>query len=856
MHNHFKRCLAAILAFSLLSAIGQPAVYAAGGETADYILSFVRTQDAERFLSRTNGAQAVGSDPTLVTAQLTAREAAALRQSDNIDALERDVLVHANGDAQTASPSDTEKLYWNALAVGADEAHAQGYTGKGVRVAVLDSGLDVYSEVLPDGGVDLVDEQGCGDDETGHGTAVTGILAAPIDGQGVVGVAPDAALYNVRVLDAHNEAPVSRVLAALDWCIAQQMDIVNMSFGTARYSALLADKICEAAQAGILLVASVGNGDAVEYPAKLADVVAVASVDSGMTPVSGLSDAADLAAPGENVYTDSLLGGYGAFCGTSVAAPHVAGAAAVLLSKAPACSPAFLRAWLAASAKPCGVPDLGYALAIYSDLAQSFADGGAVPPQNPEPADDYAADDVFVAGSWSSAGHNALADNGFGSIAQNIRFPLLVKRVSASVDTNMSEDKLLHASGNYIAAAGLLFGIAQNYKTKGFGAFTHTNFRRDLVPILGESNYNTLLSDVSRALTLHGALDPAVSDEDRRLGATDFASVSEKASAIVFGMFFHLLGDVYAHRTIVPTTSIQTTTAVSHGSGTGGNSGLYFVKSDFNADCGTHTPDRTAAINAQYRETLSQLQRDMTENQGLFRFFAIVKWLGFLVLGKWILSMRGVDVPVEEQMQLDEALLQNAVNLPSNATHGRMCGAHSSCYGALTRLAGMGVLQFKDVKYCLRGMDAYAENGTKSGELRDNWSYYEDQAPSNGFYTRRFLLAKAVTQYYCALYASTGSADFPSYYLLSEPYGESVSKYCLKLDQYYNYLVALDETDELLTRAFWQNKSHSLFCYTTIVYEGTYFIDASTYPDAYGKPIYSGVFPVRTDGKTADSFYR
>ena len=153
-------------------------------------------------------------------------------------------------------------------------------------------------------------------------------------------------------------------------------------------------------------------------------------------------------------------------------------------------------------------------------------------------------------------------------------------------------------------------------------------------------------------------------------------------------------------------------------------------------------------------------------------------------------------------------------------------------------------------------MDEYTETGSRSNDLRTNWSYYEDQAPINSFYTRRYLLAKAVTKYFCDVYSAAGSVPFSPYYLLPEPYGESVSKYCLKIDQYYNYLLALDEGSEVLTRAFWADKSNGLFCYTTIVYEGTYLIDASTYPDAYGKPVYDGVFPVRADGRTADSFYR
>ena len=777
MKHTIKRWFSLLLALTMLVSFAQIAAQGGAETTAPFLLRFATASDAADYLRHDRDAAAIDAQGTCVAADLTAREAAAMRRSDAVQAVEADVCVHANGDADAAG--EAEILPWSADAVGADAAHAQGLHGKGVRVAVLDSGLDLYSEIEPAGVVDLVEtENANGDDMTGHGTAVAGILAAPCDGSGIVGIADAADVYIVRVLDAHNEAPLSRILRALDWCIEQDMDVVNMSFGTTQYSALLHNQIRRAADAGVLLVASAGNGETTEYPARFADVLSVSSVTRDMEPAQAA--AAELAAPGECVYSASLLGGYAVCSGSSMASPHAAGAAAVLLSKDPDASPDMLRALLTASAKTGGILDLDYALTLYDDFARQYTSPSYIPQPNPMPAEEAETADAYVTGAWSASGHDGLADNYYGSASHNIRFPLLVKRVSATMDDQMSSDKLLHAVSNYVASAELLFEIARNYKTQGVSEFTHMNYRRSIASVLGTSEYDTLMNDITRALSIFSANTTAVDNADRQLGATNFTSVSEKTSTIVYGMFFHLLGDIYAHRTVVPPQSVQVTTSTAHGSGAGGNDGLYFVQSDFITDCGAHTGEGGGDVSALYSTKLSQLWNEIFTSEGIMILIAVVKWFGFLLLGRFLLSLQGAGGSSDTQAQLDAALLQSAVNLPSNAANGRMCRSRSTCCGAIMRLAGMGVLQFKDIKYALNGIEEYNANGTRSAALRTNWNYYEDQAPSNVFYNRRYVLAKAVTKHYFEdFYASVRGGEireFSPYYLLSEPYGESVRK--------------------------------------------------------------------------------
>ena len=101
---------------------------------------------------------------------------------------------------------------------------------------------------------------------SGHGTGIASIIAGNGEG-GVYGVNPNAELYSVKVLDEHNQAPLSRIIQGIYWCIDHHMNIINMSFGTNVYSAALEQAVKDADNAGILMIGAAGNNSgAVEYP--------------------------------------------------------------------------------------------------------------------------------------------------------------------------------------------------------------------------------------------------------------------------------------------------------------------------------------------------------------------------------------------------------------------------------------------------------------------------------------------------------------------------------------------------------------------------------------------------------------
>ena len=140
---------------------------------------------------------------------------------------------------------------WGVARVGALALHARGNLGQGVKIAALDTGIDASHPELAasyHGGVNLIDPASppLDDSWNGHGTHVAGILAAADDGIGVVGVAPAAELYAVKVSDGSGYGTVSDLIAGLEWAIANQIDIVNISLGTATPSLAL-EQACQTA---------------------------------------------------------------------------------------------------------------------------------------------------------------------------------------------------------------------------------------------------------------------------------------------------------------------------------------------------------------------------------------------------------------------------------------------------------------------------------------------------------------------------------------------------------------------------------------------------------------------------------
>jgi subtilisin family serine protease len=223
---------------------------------------------------------------------------------------------------------------WNLDLVGAPAAWPVT-EGKGTTVAVIDTGIDYRHPDLAnrfDGmrGVDFVFGREPLDDN-GHGTHVAGTIAGK-----KTGVAPATTLYAVKVLDMHGIGSEVAVLKGIEWAIKKEVDVINMSLGSSYSSTAEEELIRVAYRRGIAVVCAAGNdGDgSYNFPASHEGAISVAAVDSQKqrAPFSNYNDMVDLSAPGVGIYSTWLGGGYKVISGTSMATPHVAGAAALVKS--------------------------------------------------------------------------------------------------------------------------------------------------------------------------------------------------------------------------------------------------------------------------------------------------------------------------------------------------------------------------------------------------------------------------------------------------------------------------------------------------------------------------------------------
>ncbi len=285
----------------------------------------------------------------------TDQEAAALARNPLVAYVERDLMV-------TVDVQDTPTGMSRSFAAGNRSIDNDGVDDVrvDVDVAVLDGGIDLqHPDLVVAGGVDCTNGVTCvagGDDDAQHGTHVAGIIGALDNDVGVVGVAPGARLWAVKVLDFNGNGFISGILRGLDWVTANAatIEVVNMSLGAAGYSQALYDAIQTAVNGGVAFAVSAGNFDvdAGSYsPASFNNVMTVSALadfdgrpgglgsptcrfdqDDTLADFSNWGSVIDIAAPGSCIRSTVPIerGGYGELSGTSMAAPHVAGALALL----------------------------------------------------------------------------------------------------------------------------------------------------------------------------------------------------------------------------------------------------------------------------------------------------------------------------------------------------------------------------------------------------------------------------------------------------------------------------------------------------------------------------------------------
>ncbi len=270
-----------------------------------------------------------------------------------------------------------------------------------VDVMVIDELVAYHPDLNVASQADCVDGMVSGSEVgVGHGTHVAGTIGAIDNGTGVVGVAPGARIWSVNVFSGE-WAMDSWIICALDAAAAagSGIEVVNMSLGGAGRDSACGGRdafhnaVCRAVAAGVTVVVAAGNegDDAGGYvPATYEEVIAVSALDSGAAMGSGrLADFSnygadvDIAAPGVRVHSTMPNGSYARMSGTSMASPHVAGAAALYLAQHPNATPAQVKQALLANRERISLPGDPDGIAEGVLNVRNLNAGGSDP--NPEP---------------------------------------------------------------------------------------------------------------------------------------------------------------------------------------------------------------------------------------------------------------------------------------------------------------------------------------------------------------------------------------------------------------------------------------------------------------------------------------
>ncbi|THF74057.1 S8 family serine peptidase [Cohnella fermenti] len=394
--------LIALLLFVAPHSFVEAANQTTAKTTKEYLISFKQNAQPQNILkTRKVKHQQKGKfqKQNTIIVELDQEELAQLRADANVAFIEPNSEVSiqnieiAESTATEGEGDIVDSLSWGNVAIGANMLVDEDMKGDGVKIAILDTGISSHLDLNIAGGTNFVEGVTGYADDNGHGTHVAGTIAAKDNNSGIVGIAPGASIYAVKVLKANGTGTYAQVIQGIEWAIENHMDIISMSFTGADESEALHQAIQEANDAGIVLVAAAGNlgaGTETEmYPALFDEVISVgASTQSNVRAnLSSTGSQLDLVAPGVDIYSTSSNGGYEFRSGTSMAVPHVTASAAVLLSKYPEMDVAGIKNLLYSSATVLGTThEYGHGL-VNLAKAMGVVDS-ALPPFDVNSSDD------------------------------------------------------------------------------------------------------------------------------------------------------------------------------------------------------------------------------------------------------------------------------------------------------------------------------------------------------------------------------------------------------------------------------------------------------------------------------------
>ncbi|KAB1186702.1 MULTISPECIES: S8 family serine peptidase [Haloferax] len=378
-------------------ALGGVGTGVAGAEEGRYIVgvnSNAGLREARRRAASVKRVLDFGGIGTAVAGQFSQSALRGLSNRPDVRYIEPDGVMHAIGGPSDIDSSDAE-IPWGVDRVDAEKVH-ESTTGDGAHIAIIDSGIDndhpdlsgnlgdgIAYTVGPRWRDDSSTDPRDWDDGNGHGTHCAGIAAAVNNGNGVVGVSTRSTLHAVKVLDNSGSGSYSDVAAGIAYVADRGWDVGSLSLGGG-LSSTIEDACNYAYGKGVLLVAAAGNdGEDVanSAPAAYPSVVAVSATsdDDSVPSWSNFGDEIELAAPGVNIYSTYKGGGYATLSGTSMACPHVSGAAGLLMSTGLSHTDARTR--LQSSAEDIGASGrdtyYGYGLLDVEAALGGASDGGS-----------------------------------------------------------------------------------------------------------------------------------------------------------------------------------------------------------------------------------------------------------------------------------------------------------------------------------------------------------------------------------------------------------------------------------------------------------------------------------------------
>ncbi|NDI35518.1 S8 family serine peptidase [Chengkuizengella sediminis] len=374
-----------------------------------------------------------------------------------------------------------------------------------VVVAVIDTGVQEDHEDLAGRvvrGYDFIDNDSNPADEHGHGTHVAGTVGAITNnGIGVAGVAPNVTIMGVRVLNASGSGTNQGVADGITYAADNGADVINLSLGSTAPSAAVEDAVNYAWNAGVVVVCAAGNAGTTSphYPAYYENSLAVAATDSNDAKAwfSTYGSWVDVAAPGVDIISTQLGGGYVSYNGTSMASPHTAGLAALLASQG--LSNVEIRDRIESTADP--IPGTGSDWTHGRINAFAAVSGGDVPGPGPDPTvvfeDDFETDkgwtadpngsDTATSGNWERANPKSTRSNGAKQLGRTTsgKFDLVTGASSqgSSADSNDVDNGVtsIQSSAISLPADGSLTLTFSYYFSHDSNASNDDFFRLNLV---------------------------------------------------------------------------------------------------------------------------------------------------------------------------------------------------------------------------------------------------------------------------------------------------------------------------------------------------------------------------------------